>query len=200
MSAPRSTTASDAPLLPVLLAVLALSAVALCQGGKKMPQLAASCPGGVRTIALVPYRVADGKELAFDLYLPPEGKARRSAVLFAHGGGFIGGHRRMMRAATDLPARLAALAAKGYVLASMQYRLSAKSFFLAQIQDAKAAIAWLREHADHNAIDRDRIAVWGSSAGGTIASTLALSRGDPSLEPEGGAVGEGRSCVQAAAD
>lgn len=183
-------------LLPALL-LLALPAAASCQGGKEMPSLAASYPGGVRTLDSVTYREVDGEKLALDLYLPPERKPRRPAVLFVHGGGFIQGHRRMMGAASDFPARLAALAAKGYVVASMEYRLLPKAFFPAQIQDAKAAVAWLRDHAGDYGIDPDRVAIWGSSAGGTIASTLALSCGD--LAEKAGE-GEDGGCVQAAAD
>lgn len=179
---------------------LAIPAIALCQHGKEMPPLAVSYPGGVRTLAGIPYRVVDGQELVLDLYLPPESKAARPTVLFVHGGGFVIGHRRMMGAATDFPERLAALAAKGYVVASMEYRFSPKAFFPAQIQDAKAAVAWLRDHADAYGIDRERIAIWGSSAGATIAATVALGCGDPALEPEGGDPRSGKSCVQAAAD
>lgn len=185
-----------------LLALLALAvpSVALCQRGREPPPLEPDYLGGVRALADIPYRTIDGRELALDLYLPPEDGKVRPAVLFVHGGGFVQGHRRLMGAATDFPARLAALAAEGYVVAAMEYRFSPKAFFPAQIQDAKAAIAWLRDHADAYDIDRDRLAIWGTSAGGTIATTLALSCGDPGLEPEGGDAQSGKSCVQAAAD
>jgi acetyl esterase/lipase len=186
--------------LLLALLVLAVPSVAMCQGGREPPPLASTSPGGVRALADVPYRTIDGRELALDLYLPPEGGKQRPAVLFVHGGGFIQGHRRLMGAATDFPARLAALAASGYVVASIEYRFSPKAFFPAQVQDAKAAIAWLRDHADDYGIDPDRIAIWGTSAGGTIATTVALSCGDPVLEPDGGDAQSGKSCVQAAAD
>ncbi|KQZ76787.1 hypothetical protein ASE06_05490 [Sphingopyxis sp. Root214] len=185
-----------------LLALLALGlpVAALCQRGAARPALATSYAGGVRTIADMPYRTVDGEALTLDLYLPPKAGWKRPAVLFVHGGGFIQGHSRMMGAETDFPARLAALAEKGYVVASIEYRLAPKSRFPAQVRDAKAAVAWLRGHRDDYGIDPERIAIWGSSAGGMIAASVGTSCGVRDLDPEGADAGSRDNCVQAVAD
>lgn len=147
------------------------------------------------------YRQIDGQELLLDLYLPPRRDRKYPAVLFVHGGGFVQGHRRMMGVATEFPALLAGLAAKGFVVASIEYRLAPGARFPAQVRDAGAAAVWLRENAERFAIDPGRIGVWGSSAGGTIASTLALGCQNGLFAPDGdNSVPPGANCVQAAAD
>ena len=70
---------------------------------------------------------------------------------------------------------LASLAAKGYVVASVEYRLSSEARFPASrnrktaVQDVKAAIRWLRAHAATYRIDKNRAVVMGGSAGGQSA-------------------------------
>lgn len=182
------------------LAALCLPAAALCQREAARPALATSYAGGVRTIADLPYRTVDGDVLNLDLYLPPKTEGEHPAVIFVHGGGFVTGHSRMMGAETDFPARLAALAAKGYVVASMEYRLAPGARFPAQVRDAKAAVAWLRGHSKEYGIDPRRIAIWGSSAGGMIAASVGTSCGVADFEPESGDAGSGDNCVQAVAD
>jgi acetyl esterase/lipase len=63
----------------------------------------------------------------------------------------------------------------GYALASIDYRYSTTAIFPAQIQDCNQAIEFLYEHADHYKLDKNRIALIGFSAGGHLASLLALS-------------------------
>lgn len=68
-------------------------------------------------------------------------------------------------------------ARRGYVVASIDYRVSGMDYFPAQIQDVKAAIRYLRLHADEYGIDPGKIAVMGDSAGGHL-SALAGTSGD----------------------
>ncbi len=64
---------------------------------------------------------------------------------------------------------------RGYVLASINYRLTNKAPHPAQIKDCKAAIVWLRSHAKIFQIDPNRIGVWGVSAGGHLAGLLGTT-------------------------
>jgi acetyl esterase/lipase len=50
--------------------------------------------------------------------------------------------------------------------------LSPQAIFPAQIEDCKAAVVWLRQHARELKIDPNRIGVWGFSAGGHLAALL----------------------------
>ncbi|MEM9645944.1 MAG: alpha/beta hydrolase, partial [Planctomycetota bacterium] len=63
----------------------------------------------------------------------------------------------------------------GYAGVSVGYRLSGESKWPTQIHDCKAAIRWIRAHAAEHGIDPDRIAVWGTSAGGHLVSMLGTT-------------------------
>ena len=100
-------------------------------------------------------------------------------LLFIHGGGWMSGSRKGNR--------LAWVTEHGYAVASISYRLSPEALFPAQIHDVKAAVRWLRAHADDYGYDAERIGVCGSSAGGHLALLLATGGDVPALE---GSVGE----------
>jgi acetyl esterase/lipase len=53
--------------------------------------------------------------------------------------------------------------------------LTKEASWPAQIHDCKAAIRWIRAHAKEYNLDGDKIAVWGSSAGGHLSSLLGTS-------------------------
>lgn len=63
----------------------------------------------------------------------------------------------------------------GYALASIDYRFSTDAAFPAQIQDCNQALEYLYQHAEQYKLDKNRMAVIGFSAGGHLASLMALS-------------------------
>jgi acetyl esterase/lipase len=140
---------------------------------------------GVVGLADVTYAAIPGfRPLHLDLYLAPDGTKRlHPLVLFVHGGGWQGGHTRHSGAFEDWPGVLASLAAKGYVVTSLEYRLSGEARFPAAIQDVKSAIRWLRAHSSAYGIDPARALIWGGSAGGQLAALAATSCGVTELEP-----------------
>ena len=152
----------------------------------KFPIVEAEYPGGIVARPHVEFANHSGyRPLQLDLYLhrdrgrsPP-----RPLVLWIHGGGWRRGDSRQSGAFADFPAVLAGLAARGYVVASVDYRLSGEARFPAQIQDVKAAIAYLRAHAGPLGIDPERVIAWGGSAGGHLAALAATSCGDPIYAP-----------------
>ena len=115
------------------------------------------------------------EDLALDLYRPAgDATTDRPAVIWVHGGSFINGSRKgafEVNWATDL-------ARRGYVAASISYRLgsgpSSVGITAAQ-HDAQAAVRWLRANATTYGIDPDRIAVMGYSAGAVTAIEVAQS-------------------------
>ena len=151
----------------------------------------------------LPY-VSNGHERQkLDLYLPSppvvriwgkppaEGyKTKLPLIIFIHGGAFRGGSKE---AAAPLE-----WLSEGYAVASIGYRLSGDVKFPAQIEDCKAAIRWLRANAAHYALDPDRFAVWGESAGGYLSALLGTT-GDMS-EFDVGENLEQSSRVQAVVD
>jgi acetyl esterase/lipase len=88
----------------------------------------------------------------------------------------------------------------GYALADINYRLSQEAVFPAQIYDCKAAIRWLRAHAEKYGYDAARIGVAGSSAGGYLVALLGTSGGVKDLEGDLGSHLDQSSRVQAVCD
>jgi acetyl esterase/lipase len=148
--------------------------------------------GGVVGFPDLVYESLPGfRPLHLDLYRPADESAKKSNVtphpfvVYVHGGGWMNGHTRQSGAFTNWPDVLASLAARGYVVASVEYRLSAEARFPAAEQDVKAAIRWLRSQASIYHIDETRGLIWGASAGGQLAALTATSCGVTALDPVG---------------
>lgn len=163
----------------------------------RYPARAVTFPGGVTGLADLTYAVPRGyRPLTLDLYLPPRRMpGPHPVVLYIHGGGWNSGHSRHSGAFENWPGVLASLAAKGYVVGSINYRLSGEAPFPAAIQDVKAAIRYLRSRAADWQIDKSRVLVWGGSAGGQLATLAGTSCGETALQPASGMPQES-DCVQ----
>jgi acetyl esterase/lipase len=160
------------------------------------PERLTMFPQDVRGLADITYSVVPGfRPLILDLYLP-KGNGPHPLVLYIHGGGWVGGHTRHSGALEGFPRVLASLAAEGFAVASIEYRLSGEAPFPAQLQDVRAALRYLRTNAQRYGIDAARVAAWGGSAGGHLAALLATSCGDTSLDPAPAAPRS--ECIQAA--
>jgi acetyl esterase len=102
------------------------------------------------------------------------------ALMFFHGGGFVicnlDTHDRTCRSLAN---------ASGCVVLSVDYRLAPEHKFPAAAEDAYSATRYVAEHASEFGIDPGRIAVGGDSAGGTLATVVAMmarDRGGPALK------------------
>ncbi|MEV6492446.1 alpha/beta hydrolase [Actinoplanes sp. NPDC051633] len=102
-----------------------------------------------------------------DLYLPDA--ATPPVVLFLHGGGWRVGSRRSAGPAYEGTTAFDRLASRGLAVASVDYRLSGEARWPAQLEDAQAAVRWLRDK-----FGGSPIAAWGDSAGGHLAAMLGL--------------------------
>lgn len=119
----------------------------------------------------LPYTLrADSKTL--DIYLPEEGDAPYPVVLFIHGRGFAAGNKRDGQLRRVLP-----LLSAGYAIASVEYSLSGEAKFPRQLIELKAAVRFLRAHALEYGLDPRHIIASGCSAGGYLASMLAVTAG-----------------------
>ena len=125
------------------------------------------------TFAQVPYWFPfyNYKDLKMDLLAPSgsSGQGKRPLFVWICGGGFA-----TMERSAYIP-WLTYFAKRGYIAASIEYRLSNSAHFPAQIEDVKKAIRFLRAHADEYGIDPDRVAVGGESAGGNLASMVGVT-------------------------
>jgi acetyl esterase/lipase len=112
--------------------------------------------------------------LRLDL-LTPAAPGRYPLVVYLPGGGFVMAHRGMARPERGF------VAAAGYAVASIEYRtIRHGATYRDGVADGRAAIDHLVGQADAYGIDANRIAVWGESAGGYLASLIGLS--DPRVQ------------------
>ncbi len=119
------------------------------------------------------YRALEHPGLALDIHRPDDDR-QLPCVAYFHGGGWARGSR-----GDNLEPRLRALAALGLAVASVSYRLTDLASHPAQLEDARAALRWLRANGAQHGLRSDRIGAWGASAGGWIALMLALTGEDP---------------------
>lgn len=127
---------------------------------------------GVTVQRDIPYAGTTNPRQMLDLLLPktPTNDKPLPVIAWIHGGGWRGGSK-----AGGL-GRVAPYVATGrYAGVSIGYRLSGEKTWPAQIHDCKAAIRWIRANAKKHNFDPDRIAVWGSSAGGHLVAMLGTS-------------------------
>jgi len=135
----------------------------------------------VRHTRQVEFARAGGRRLHLDVYEPSAVRTpgvRRPALVQIHGGAWILGFKE--RQALPL---MRHLAANGWVVFNVDYRLSPAATWPDHLVDCKAAVAWVRRHADDWGIDPEFVAVTGGSAGGHLTAMLALTAGDPRYQP-----------------
>ncbi len=132
----------------------------------------------VRVLPDVEYASVDDHRLLLDLYIPEKVEGA-PLLVWVHGGAWRRGSKSFMP--------LEALAEEGWVIASVDYRLTPVARFPAQVHDIKAAVRFLRAKAANYGFDAERIAIAGSSAGGHLAAMVGTTNGHKDLE---GSVGD----------
>jgi arylformamidase len=114
---------------------------------------------------------------SLDLYVPPRRCRRRAAVpvvAWVHGGGYRKGDKGQ-----QVADKVALFAERGWIFASINYRLSRPGAGAARYpdhyDDVASAVAWLRQHVRARGGDPRRIALLGHSAGADIVSNVAVN-------------------------
>lgn len=167
---------------------------------KRFPQITPARP---RATALVKekreiiYSVIDDstngrRQLRMNIFYPAAKDQPRPAVALIHGGGWRSGNYTMPE-----PSAIE-FAARGYVAATVEYRLTPEKGYPAALHDVKAAIRWLRAHHKEYNIDTSKIALMGFSSGGQLAALAAVTT-DAYFEGFGGNARHS-SAVQALVD
>jgi len=151
------------------------------------PKTKASQPSTKITADVEPYldvvyaSYADRKMLA-DIFVPKQANAKnlRPAVVVVHGGGWHSGDKTKFRALA------VALAQRGFVTASIEYRLAEEAAFPAAIHDCHAAVRFLRANSEKYHLHPDKIGAVGGSAGGHLTGLMAAGGGNEVLLGNGG--------------
>ena len=134
---------------------------------------------GVEVVRDVAYDPRHGKRGLLDVYRQRGADLRDAPVLVqVHGGAWSVGSKDEQ----GVPL-MHHMAARGWVCFSVNYRLSPRDPFPAQIIDVKRALAWVKEHAREYGGDPRFVAITGGSAGGHLAALAALTPGDPTYQP-----------------
>jgi acetyl esterase/lipase len=144
---------------------------------------------GVRQYVGITYAAPAGyRPLQLDLWVPASATPPR-LVVWIHGGGWMMGDRRYLPETLRPNQIFDTLLAAGLAVATIDYRHALEATFPAQLHDAKAAVRYLRAHADALEIDTTRIGVIGESAGGHLAALVGLTASRADLEGSHGVVG-----------
>ena len=151
------------------LAVFLFIAFAAAADAQQTAPAAQPATVGVRESLDVPYVTNGHERQKLDLYLPaaPD-KGPRPVIVRIHGGAWRHGDKTAQRSIGNY-------VKQGYIGVAINYRFSQHAIFPAQIEDCKAAIRWLKAHANEYGIDPARIGVMGSSAGGHLAALLGAT-------------------------
>lgn len=148
------------------------------------------------TFARVPYWFPfyDYRDLKMDILLPfhPQAREKRPLLVWICGGAWM-----TMDRSAHLP-WLINFARRGYIVASVEYRLSNSSHFPGQLEDIKKAIRYLKAHAKEFGIDVDRVVAGGESAGAHLAAMAGVTNGKEEFDK--GDYLEYSSAVQAVVD
>lgn len=131
-------------------------------------------PGdSVSAVRDIVYCTINNHQLKLDVFLPTKYKGKLPALLMIFGGGWRSGNRTMHWQMAQC------IAAKGYIVVTADYRLSTEALYPAAVNDLKTAIKWMRDKSGTYRIDKDKIAVWGFSAGGQLATLIGTTPNNP---------------------
>ena len=152
-------------------------------GKIKLCPRASELPPGVKAQLDVEYGKGGQTPLLLDLFQPKALKQPVPGLIFIHGGSWNSGSRK-----TFGGVYCRHFAQKGYVVATIDYRLSGDAPFPAAIQDVNCAIRWMRANAARLGVDPNKIGLIGGSTGAHLAMLAAYSadRSEPELQGTGG--------------
>ena len=161
----------------VVLAVMLVSLVPAFGAPQRQFNPPFELPAGVTLQEDIIFSRPAGHELRLDLFAPEGGDGPRPAIVFILGSGWRGGDK------SHFWRHAAHMASLGFVGICIEHRGSADAAYPAAVDDAKAAVRWLRAHATEYRIDPDRIGAAGGSSGGHLAAFLGVTPEMRSLTP-----------------
>ncbi|MBW8190386.1 alpha/beta hydrolase [Neiella marina] len=141
-----------------------------------MPKL----PANVRYFHDVPIGQVGNVQLYIDIAVPAQALATPApAIVAIHGGGWRKGHKN------KFASKIVNFAKRGYVAASLMYRLAPDHPFPAAVEDVKVGVRFLKAHAEQYGVNPNQIIALGSSAGGHLAAMLGATGNDDSFSTHG---------------
>jgi acetyl esterase/lipase len=169
MITPRVWSALNPGKPPVGYHFLTPTYLAVKLGLEKMIDRRPAVPSDIQEIKNIEYKNINGKSLQMDIYKSKNFTKTAPLLVFIHGGGWKSGDR------ADYLVYLIAFAKKGYVTATVSYRLLNIAPYPACAEDLTDAVQWLFKNGDNYGYDPDRIALIGGSAGAHLALLAGYS-------------------------
>lgn len=179
---------------PVGYHFIALDYLAVAVGLEDMINKSPEIPDDIEEIKNIEYKNVSGKSLQLDIYRLKENSKSVPLLIFIHGGGWRGGER------ADYRVYLIPYAQKGYVTATVSYRLLADGPYPACVEDITDAIQWFFDHGEEYGYDPDRIAVIGGSAGAHLAMLAAYGWNKQSAKTDSLLIPESQCRIKAVVD
>ncbi|MEN8226722.1 MAG: alpha/beta hydrolase [Bacteroidota bacterium] len=143
--------------------------VAYAMGFLDLIETEPAVPSSVEVKNDIEYKQVDNTSLKLDIYKLKNLDEAAPLLIFIHGGGWSKGER------SDYLPYLIDYAKKGYVTATVSYRLSGTAHFPAAVEDVQCAVRWIRAHSKEYMINPNRIALIGGSAGGHLSMMVAYA-------------------------
>jgi acetyl esterase/lipase len=140
----------------------------IIDGGEKVEE-------GVKRLKNLKYVNDSEDSKKLDLYYPSEvlKEQKYPLIIYIHGGAWLEGDKSYFK---DFE-----LVRNGYIVASIDYRLSTEDLFPAQIHDTKASLRWLRKNSAKYNIDSENVGVYGESAGAHLAALMGTTHDNKEL-------------------
>ncbi|HOO98952.1 MAG TPA: alpha/beta hydrolase [Bacteroidales bacterium] len=146
---------------------VATNYLAVKTGLEKPVNLTPPIPEDIEEIKNIEYKNIDGKSLQLDIYRPKNINRPLPLLVFIHGGSWKSGKR------SDYLVYLVDFAKRGYVTATVSYRLLKDGPYPACVEDVTGAVRWFFKNGEKYGYDPDRIALIGGSAGSHLALLAA---------------------------
>ena len=178
MATPRIWSALNPENPPVGYHFVAPAYLAVGIGLEKLINPVPEIPDDVEEIKNIEYKNINGKSLQLDIYKPKNIDDNSPLLIFIHGGGWKGGER------SDYLIYLVDFAKRGYITATVSYRLLKDASYPACVEDINDALNWFYKNGDNYGYDPDRIALIGGSAGAHLALMEAYGWENPQVKTD----------------
>jgi acetyl esterase/lipase len=170
---PRIWSALNPEKPPVGYHFMAPAYLALWLGLEKLVNTSPTIPPDIEELKNIEYKSVNGKSLQLDLYKPANLKDPAPLLVFIHGGSWKSGQR------SDYLVYLVDFAKRGFVTATVSYRLLNDGPYPACAEDIKDAIAWFFSNSEQYGYDTSRIAMIGGSAGAHLVTLTGYGWKNP---------------------
>jgi acetyl esterase len=117
-------------------------------------------------VSFVDQRYGAEEDMLLDVYRPGTGGGPWPLVVWAHGGGWVGGSKEELASYFEL------IASNGYVVAGPRYSLAPEHHYPAPPRQVMQALRYLQVNAERFQVDTSRVVVAGDSAGAQIAAQI----------------------------